>query len=904
MWVIGGYDGAYKKDVWYSSDGVTWTEATGAAGWTARRSHTSVVFDGKMWVIGGIDGALKNDVWRLLRKYTSPEPTTSVGGETSLYYSTAYIESSIYDAGSTFDWTTVSWSEIKPSGTNIVVKVRSDNDNDPRDGGWSGWLTQDNNVENPSLPDGRYVQYRVELSTAGNSLTPKLYDITLNYQTPPPNVPPNKPTSLLCEGSINPTHVTDNQPEFSAIGTDNDHDDMNYYALQVDDDSGFGSPIWDNTKTAITTFDNGVRCSDISYAGSSLTRGTTYYWRIKFWDNNGNEGTWSTTADNFRMNTPPTIPATLTLTSPKVGEILTANASGSFDAEGDPITCYYKFYNENHSAIRRDWSTTSTYTIIVADAHDNIRVFAKARDGYENSGEKENSILIANSLPTTPTSLTLTGSKVGQVLTATASGSTDNDNDNITYYYRFINRTDNVERKAYSTSNTYTIQAIDTNDNIRVFAKARDGYENSGEKENSVIAVSATITITVTTDNASYDKGQIIKISGTAKNSENAPVGSGTVTISIVNGSWSRTVTSAIANGAYSASYFITFDNPEGTWTISASAVDNYGSVTSAPENVNVTVIYPVAYRYYVVTFLSPTADQTSFSRGQAVTVMVQITEDNEKLSGANVVLMTPRGDNVRLTEGLVGVYSVAYTLLLDDPTGDWYMTVIGEKTEGGVFKAGASLNIVSIAPATLSLTLISPTKREFEAGETVEVTVEARYSDGSPVDEGIIVVNKPSGENLPLTAEGGGIYGATYIIGGGEVGTWNIQVSAVDAYGNLGSKTMASTVIVPAGASSYVIKYWPVVLAAILGLVVASAFVARCSLRARRLGAIKGEKQEIERLRKEATLNYFKNGLISRETYDNLTKEYATKLTNLDKEERILMDKMKKKKLPEKKGR
>ncbi|MCJ7719930.1 MAG: hypothetical protein MUO36_00475, partial [Candidatus Hadarchaeum sp.] len=350
---------------------------------------------------------------------------------------------------------------------------------------------------------------------------------------------------------------------------------------------------------------------------------------------------------------------------------------------------------------------------------------------------------------------------------------------------------------------------------------------------------------------------------------------------------------------------FITFDNPEGTWTISASAVDNYGSVTSAPENVNVTVIYPVTYRYYVITFLSPTADQTSFSRGQeAVTVMVQITEDNEKLSGANVVLMTPRGDNVRLTEGLVGVYSAAYTLLLDDPTGDWYMTVIGEKTEGGVFKAGASLNIVSIAPATLSLTLISPTKREFEAGETVEVTVEARYSDGSPVDEGIIVVNKPSGENLPLTAEGGGIYGATYIIGGGEVGTWNIQVSAVDAYGNSGSMAAASTVIVPAGASSYVIKYWPVVLAAILGLVVASAFVARGSLRARRLRAIKGEKQEIERLRKEATLTYFKNGLISRETYDNLTKEYATKLTNLDKEERILMDKMKKKKLPEKKGR
>jgi hypothetical protein len=368
-----------------------------------------------------------------------------------------------------------------------------------------------------------------------------------------------------------------------------------------------------------------------------------------------------------------------------------------------------------------------------------------------------------------------------------------------------------------------------------------------------------------------------------------------------VSGSWSRTVTSAIANGAYSASYFITFDNPEGTWTISVSAVDSHGNVTSAPENVSVTVVYPVAYRYYVVTFLSPTVGQT-FSRGQAVTVTVQITEDNKKLSGANVVFMTLRGDNAHLVEGSFGVYSATYTLPWDTPTGDWYVSVICEKTMEGVFKAGASLTIVDIKPATLDLALISPTKREFEAGETVEVKVEMRYSDGSPVDEGIIVVNKPRCDKLPLIAEGGGVYGATYTIGDGEVGTWNIQISAVDAYGNSGSMAAASTVIVPAGAFSTVIRYWPVVLVAILGLVVASAFVARGSLRARRLGAIKREKQEIERLRKKAALKYFKEGSISRGTYDNLTKEYATGVTNLDKEERILMDKMKKKKLPEKK--
>jgi len=281
--------------------------------------------------------------------------------------------------------------------------------------------------------------------------------------------------------------------------------------------------------------------------------------------------------------------------------------------------------------------------------------------------------------------------------------------------------------------------------------------------------------------------------------------------------------------------------------------------------------------------------------------VTVHITENDINLSGANVVLITPMGDNVPLTEGSPSIYSVAYTLPWDAPTGSLNMTVIGEKKDGGVFKGGANLNTVQITPATLVLRLISPTKPEFEAWETVEVKVRARYSDGSAVEGGIVVVNTPSGEDLRLMAKGGGIYGATYTIRDDEVGTWDIRISAVDAYGNSGSVVWDSAVIVPPGAAGYITRYWPVTLAAILGLVAASGFVAHGQMRVRRLGAIKREKQEIERLKKEATVDYFKKGAISRETYDNLTKEYTSKLTNLDKEERILTDKMKKK-LSEKK--
>jgi hypothetical protein len=186
-------------------------------------------------------------------------------------------------------------------------------------------------------------------------------------------------------------------------------------------------------------------------------------------------------------NTAPTAPTTLTLNSPKVGEVLTASASGSTDNDGDSITYYFKFYNENHSTIKKDWSTDNFYTIQTSDNHDNIMVYARASDGYENSSDKENSIIVANTAPTAPTTLTLNSPKVGEVLTASASGSTDNDGDSITYYIKFYNENHSTIRQDWSITNTYTILAADNHDNIRVYAKARDGYENSGEFENSII---------------------------------------------------------------------------------------------------------------------------------------------------------------------------------------------------------------------------------------------------------------------------------------------------------------------------------------------------------------------------------------------------------------------------------
>lgn len=56
IWLLGGYvpDFGYKNDVWSSSDGVNWKQETASAAWPAREGHQVVVFQDKLWLLGGV----------------------------------------------------------------------------------------------------------------------------------------------------------------------------------------------------------------------------------------------------------------------------------------------------------------------------------------------------------------------------------------------------------------------------------------------------------------------------------------------------------------------------------------------------------------------------------------------------------------------------------------------------------------------------------------------------------------------------------------------------------------------------------------------------------------------------------------------------------------------------------
>ncbi|MFA6032274.1 MAG: kelch repeat-containing protein [Myxococcota bacterium] len=68
LWVTAGqWEDGQLNDVWFSQDGSSWEAAVedGAPGFTPRTGHTSVVFDNKIWVIAGYwaNGGPRNDVW-------------------------------------------------------------------------------------------------------------------------------------------------------------------------------------------------------------------------------------------------------------------------------------------------------------------------------------------------------------------------------------------------------------------------------------------------------------------------------------------------------------------------------------------------------------------------------------------------------------------------------------------------------------------------------------------------------------------------------------------------------------------------------------------------------------------------------------------------------------------------
>jgi hypothetical protein len=115
---------------------------------------------------------------------------------------------------------------------------------------------------------------------------------------------PLSPDSLWVEGESNPTDVKDLTPDFSAIYRDTDSSDYaTAYQIQVSTSPSFTSiNMWDSGKIGMPNLATDTRMTDVTYAGNALLfDGTTYYWRIRFWDSADQISPWSSGENYFTM---------------------------------------------------------------------------------------------------------------------------------------------------------------------------------------------------------------------------------------------------------------------------------------------------------------------------------------------------------------------------------------------------------------------------------------------------------------------------------------------------------------------------------------------------------------------------------------------------------------------------
>ena len=157
MWVIAGGRSASNgdtgyKDVWYSTDGANWTRATNSMFDKGRGGIALTTFDNKMWVIGGWAGGCGysscSDVWYSTDGSSWTQSTSNLGAS-SYGHSAASTSSKIWIfggnyAGSNLSWYSsdgITWASLDfPSGTNQI----SDSNNVIYDG--SIWLAGANKV--------------------------------------------------------------------------------------------------------------------------------------------------------------------------------------------------------------------------------------------------------------------------------------------------------------------------------------------------------------------------------------------------------------------------------------------------------------------------------------------------------------------------------------------------------------------------------------------------------------------------------------------------------------------------------------------------------------------------------------------------------------------------------------
>ncbi len=109
-------------------------------------------------------------------------PAIGTATAAPFYNAIGNLVSSVFDAGSPAQWSTVTWDEAVPPGCAVEVRVRTGDVPVP-DGSWSAWTPVADGAAVPGGPT-RYLQYEVRLTGAGAS-TPEVSNLAIDFEAIP-----------------------------------------------------------------------------------------------------------------------------------------------------------------------------------------------------------------------------------------------------------------------------------------------------------------------------------------------------------------------------------------------------------------------------------------------------------------------------------------------------------------------------------------------------------------------------------------------------------------------------------------------------------------------------------------------------------------------------------------------
>ena len=251
--------------------------------------------------------------------------------------------------------------------------------------------------------------------------------------------------------------------------------------------------------------DSNLNDSDISGATSStytLVAGdadTGIKVRVSFTDDAGNtesltnESVLIVTAANSPATGAPTISGTA-----QVGETLTASATGITDSDGlTNATFTYQWIKLDSNLNDSDISgaTSSTYTLVAADAGTGIKVRVSFTDdrGNTESLTTESALIVTAANSPAAGAPTISGTaQVGETLAASTTGITDSDGlTSATFTYQWLADDAAISGASGATGSTYTLVAADAGKAIEVQVSFTD---DAGNAESLTSAASAAVT--------------------------------------------------------------------------------------------------------------------------------------------------------------------------------------------------------------------------------------------------------------------------------------------------------------------------------------------------------------------------------------------------------------------------